>query len=70
MVLGVGLRKQLTLIMLDMIIIGRGLNYWGVGEDDDALNFKLQRRKIFKWIATYPKDPSKLTHSLRDKCNT
>jgi hypothetical protein len=31
MVLGVGLGKQLTLIMLDMIIIGRGVKYWGCG---------------------------------------
>jgi hypothetical protein len=47
MVLGVGLGKQSTLIMLDMILIGRGLNYGGVCEDD-ALNFQLQKEKKIK----------------------
>jgi len=69
MVLGVGLGKQLTLIMLDMIIIGRGLNMGVVGEDD-VLNLQLQRRKISNELQHTQKDPFKTHTSLRDKCNT
>ncbi len=61
MVLGMGLGKQLTLIMLDMIIIGRGLKYWGC-RWRRCFKLSTPKEKKFKRIATYPKDPSKLTH--------
>lgn len=66
--LGVRLGKQLTLIMLYMIIIGRGENM-GCGW---RWCFKLStpKEKNSNEFATYPKRPFKTHTSLRDKCNT